>query len=172
LNVKQPRTPSYISDALDKLTEIRKTVLQQNNAETEVYLWAKSLPIQLNSMEVSRALKLQPQIQTLVTNERLEHETRTQTQNIPPSFALQQAHTVDSHQPISHPLMSVPEENPYGHFAVACNNGNDWQVQKPAVRCDAAPDSRNAQNAVSNQSPVLSPSFADDSIDTIISSVC
>lgn len=75
LNLKQPRTPSYISDALDKLTEIRKTVLQQNNAETEFDLWAKSLAVQLNSMDVSRALKLQLQIQTLVTNERLEHET-------------------------------------------------------------------------------------------------
>jgi hypothetical protein len=58
LNVKQPCTP-YISDALDKLTEIRKTVLQQNNDETEFDLWAKSVVVQLNSMEVSRSLKLQ-----------------------------------------------------------------------------------------------------------------
>jgi hypothetical protein len=172
LNLKQPLTPSYISDALDKLTKIRKTVLQQNSDETEFELWAKSLAVQLNSMETSRALKLQLQIQSLVTNERLEHETRNGTQNIPPSFALQQAHTVDSHQPISHPLTSVSKESTYGHYAVACNSGNGWRVQKSAVRCDAAPDSRNAQNPVSNQLPVLSPTFADDSIVTIISSVC
>jgi hypothetical protein len=99
-------------------------MLQQNNAETEFDLWAKSLAVQLNSMDTSRALILQLQIQTLVTDERLEHETRNRTQNIPPSFALQQAHTVDSHQPISHPLTSVPKETPYGHHAVACNSGN------------------------------------------------
>jgi hypothetical protein len=51
-------------------------VLQQNSAETEFDLWAKSLAVQLNSMDTIRALKLELQIQTLVTNERLEHETR------------------------------------------------------------------------------------------------
>ncbi|KAK7872695.1 hypothetical protein R5R35_002684 [Gryllus longicercus] len=44
--------------------------------ETEFDLWARSLAIQLNSMEVTRALELQLKIQTLVSQERLAYERK------------------------------------------------------------------------------------------------
>ncbi|KAL1491422.1 hypothetical protein ABEB36_012023 [Hypothenemus hampei] len=43
--------------------------------ETEFDLWARSVAIQLNKMDVKRALELQFQIQSLISKERLDHET-------------------------------------------------------------------------------------------------
>ncbi|VEN36800.1 unnamed protein product [Callosobruchus maculatus] len=42
--------------------------------DTEFDIWAKSIAVQLNEMDTERALKLQLQIQSLVTKERLLYE--------------------------------------------------------------------------------------------------
>ncbi|XP_050298286.1 uncharacterized protein LOC126737426 [Anthonomus grandis grandis] len=52
-------------------TSKAKSLVQK---ETEFDIWAKSIAFQLNNMDLGRALNLQLQIQTLVTNERLGNE--------------------------------------------------------------------------------------------------
>ncbi|XP_066159213.1 uncharacterized protein [Euwallacea fornicatus] len=44
--------------------------------ETEFDAWARSVAIQLNNMDVCRALNLQMQLQSLVTKERLTYESK------------------------------------------------------------------------------------------------
>jgi hypothetical protein len=74
LGTEEPGTaPPYIAEVLNKLQDIQTTALKLKN-ETEFDVWCKSLAIQLNSMELSRALDLQLQIQTLVSRERIAYE--------------------------------------------------------------------------------------------------
>jgi hypothetical protein len=65
----------YIAEALNKLENTQTAALKLKN-ETEIDVWCKSLAIQLNGMELSRALDLQLQIQTLLSRERIAYESR------------------------------------------------------------------------------------------------
>lgn len=91
---KQKTTaPVYITDAISKLEKISSA----SKKETEFDLWARSLAVQLNSMDVSRALRLQLRLQTIVAEERIAHECR---QNIPNASSLRESssHATSSFQ--------------------------------------------------------------------------
>lgn len=67
-------SPTYIGQALEKLEAIQKN----QSSETEFDVWCRSLAKQLNNMDTSSALKLQLEIQTLVSNVRIASESRKQ----------------------------------------------------------------------------------------------
>ena len=105
-------------------------------------------------MDISHALKLQLQLQTLVTNERLELEARNQTPNQVSSFAYQQTHNV---KPISYS---------HDHWTLACNIiANEWYLT--GAQQNLPSGNENIQNPELN----LSSNVGDDSIDTLKSSV-
>nr|CAD7424565.1 unnamed protein product [Timema monikensis] len=65
----QKDPPSHVQQALSKLQAISATAATFK--ETEFDSWAKSLAVQLNKMDVGRALELQLKLQTMVSEERI-----------------------------------------------------------------------------------------------------
>lgn len=76
-HLKKPRAPIYAFQTLDKFNNTQKT---GSDSETEFDIWARSLAVQFNNMEICRAIRLQLQIQTIVSKERLEYEKNKKTQ--------------------------------------------------------------------------------------------
>lgn len=91
----EPLSFSCVSDAMDA-HNIERIPSYKVGFETEFDLWARSLAVQLNNMDISRALKLQLQIQTIVTNERLEHEASIHSSDSPSaSHGFRQSYCMD-----------------------------------------------------------------------------
>ncbi|XP_046394526.1 uncharacterized protein LOC124162147 [Ischnura elegans] len=64
--------------AMAKLKQISESAAQDAEKLSEFDLWAKSVATQLNAMEITRALRLQLKLQTMVTEERLLYESSHQ----------------------------------------------------------------------------------------------
>jgi hypothetical protein len=62
---------SSVEDGISKLQNLSKL-----EDPSEFDLWARSVAVQLNKMDIRRALQLQLKLQAIITEERLKYETR------------------------------------------------------------------------------------------------
>lgn len=75
---KTSKVPStHVYEALSKLEKIQSAAIcAAHKKETEFDIWAKSVAIQLNKMELNRALNLQLRLQTIISEERIAYENQ------------------------------------------------------------------------------------------------
>jgi hypothetical protein len=68
---------SSVEDGISKLKNLSKL-----EDTSEFDLWARSVAVQLNKMDIRRALQLQLKLQAIITEERIKYETQRHHENV------------------------------------------------------------------------------------------